>query len=75
MRSKSIDHLQRQVKTPEDFMVMVRRHYTGREVACPQCKAKPMAPCENVNMGAARKGFRVSGSHKARIALAKEGEG
>lgn len=72
MKRESAVYLQRQVTTPEDFMVMVRRHYTGREVACPQCRAKPMAPCENVNMGAARKGFRVSGSHKARIALAKE---
>ena len=72
MKRESAVYLQRQVTTPEDFMVMVHRHYTGREVACPQCRAKPMAPCENVNMGAARKGFRVSGSHKARIALAKE---
>jgi hypothetical protein len=72
MKRESAVYLQRQVATPEDFMVMVYRHYTGREVACPECRAKPMAPCENVNMGAARKGFRVSGSHKARIALAKE---
>ena len=66
MRSKSIDYLQRQVKTPEDFMVMAHKHYAGREVVCPQCRAKPMTPCST------GRGFRVSGSHRARIALAEE---
>jgi len=76
MRTESIRVLASRCPTEEDFRVMAERHFVGREVACPECAARPANPCINTRGGNGR-GFRVSGSHAERVALAEKqlGEG